>query len=1255
MQKFEERLEHFSQSAADAIDSLMSLVTVPPAAGDAGAAKIMLRRYCELVQRIGQLASESGLSGLQSACALVETNLLLLQDEKRKLNEEESALLESWPMLLFGYLANRADRASSSALVENLSTNWPLTMPDVALDEELDLLMGKGAHISEPETVLPAGQQHPEMEPFDIAQPEQGEIPPAEEPAAEIAQEIAQPSAFDPWPQAKSQFAVSMPPAEAPAAASEPIAEISAVFPESIFTQPISPAPEPVAAEPPLDFPVSIFSEPPVVAPEPVVEEASADIPESLFAEAPAFAHEPAAEEPTVAGNPFGGPPTGVQTIEREMLAILAKELKELDEDFSAGVNAALLGTDDEKLAALANLLDFLERVRMTVESVGLTALAAWFTQVGWQLATLGGVLEEKHRALLLQLPGLLSAYLATPDNEAASSALAAMLTDSAWPSPLSREDISTWQAALGKVELTEGVQLVASRPTLASAQDVTLELPADVNSELLDGLLQELPVQAAAFTSAITNITGGNGGMGDAKQAMRAAHTLKGAANTVGLPGIANLTHHLEDILAALIEAEKLPQGALSRVLIQAADCLETMSEFLLGLGPAPDNSLEVLQQVLDCANRMDREGPESMLAETAAPLPAMQASAPVAGNAERRQATPQPASTDHSIRVPAPLMDELLRLAGETLISNSQLQDHLHSSIVQNEAIRKQHRLFQQILAELEHLVDIRGITSPQLEAEKKGGDFDALEFEHYNELQTIGRRLLEAATDVQELADNAEAQLSALDELLEEQQRLQMANQHALLRTRMVPVSSMVSRLQRSVRQTGRLLDKEVEFVIKGEHTSLDSNLLNDLMDPLMHMLRNAVDHGIENPEARRAAGKPPQGQIELSFAREGNSIVVRCRDDGAGLNYEAIRHIAESKGLIKPGHVHSNDELARMILVPGFSTRDAASQVSGRGVGMDVVYGRVQAMKGMLSLDSRPGHGLMVELRLPATLLSAHVLIIRQREKRLAISTRGIEDIRYVTREQFMEIGTRQFFRDGEKLYSLLKLESMLSMPSDRRAKDRQGFPVLLTRLADGSERAVLVQEIIESREVVMKKFGRYVPQVQGVVGAVILGDGGVAPVIDLVELLVSPVQLMMAAQKAGARSVAYEAPEKTPLRALVVDDSLSARRAVVQVLKDADLEVRTANDGLDAIAILDKWVPDIIISDMEMPRMNGLELTANVRHAERTRHIPVIMVTSRSTAKHRQMSKTAGVSAHIVKPFNDDDLVQQVLELTKKQP
>jgi chemosensory pili system protein ChpA (sensor histidine kinase/response regulator) len=1099
----EEKLQQFGQLAAEAMDELMMLMMDNPAVTeDAGAAGRMLRRYGELARRIGQLACDSGLSGLQSVCSLAETNILLLEGEARALTVDECALLEGWPMLLFGYMSNQADRESSMALMQSLSADWPMTLPEESAAEELERLM---------EQTSP------------------------------------------------------------PAAAADSFADVSSG--------------------------------------------------------------------------------TGTQQVEREMLAILASELEQMGEQFNTGSAVVAPGAPGGQQEALNNYRDFLERLKVTVESVGLSALAALFERLGQQIETMTAGLSAEQQALLQQLPGRLAAYLAAPNDENACAALAALLADAVWPVPAAQDAVSMWQRALGNVQLLESATHAPVRPARAASEDVSLELPNDVNPALLDGLLQELPVQVAAFTAAIARIANGEGNLKDAERAMRAAHTLKGAANTVGVPGIANLTHHLEDILVALIDAGKMPQRALAGVLINAADCLEVMSEFLLAIGPAPGQALEVLQEVLDHANRIDREGVASDELEAATPAwPAPMGSPAGQDSTETRPEDTSPA-VEQSLRVPAPVVEELLRLAGETLISNSQIQEHLNQSIAQAAIIRKQHQLFQQLVTELEELVDIRGVDSPQQEAARRVSGFDALEFEHYSELHTISRRLIEAATDAQEMTGAVEMQLSTLDELLEEQRRLQTANQHAVMRTRMVAVNSVVSRLQRGVRQTGRLLDKQVELTIKGENTTIDSHVLNDLMDPLMHILRNAVDHGIEPADQRAAAGKPPHGRIEMTFAREGNSIAVRCRDDGAGLDYAAIRRIAERKGMLKPEHEHTEDELARLVLMPGFSTRENASQVSGRGVGMDVVYSRVQEMKGMLALSSRTGQGLSVELRLPATLLATHTLIVRQRERRLAISSRGVEDIRYGTRAQIVETGSKLFFQEGERMYSLVGLEELLSMSYDRRAHDKEGFPVLLTRMADGTVSAIMAQEILESREVVMKKFGRYVPRAKGVIGAVMLGDGGVVPVIDLVELLDVPIQRTLAALDEESLAGIEQQEEKHVTRALVVDDSLSARRAMAQVLKDAGYEVRTANDGLDAVSVLEKFVPDIILSDMEMPRMNGIELTANVRHAERTKHVPIIMITSRATEKHRQMSTAAGVNVHIVKPFSDDALLQHVSRLT----
>lgn len=981
----------------------------------------------------------------------------------------------------------------------------------------------------------------------------------------------------------------------------------------------------------------------------------------SMLVEIPVTAEEPAASAAETQAGPAAvettsstepQPPCGVQKVDGEMLDMLAKEFLRMDEQILhdlASIVGPHLSTTDWRVA-LDNYAELLERLGVAAKSIELSALDAVFARLAYTLYATTEEIHPEQYALLKQLSGRVAAYLHMPQDEIAAAGLVALLADPVWIKPVTEDAAQQWVASLVNVEIVKSEKPQLERQTLAGEKDVSLALPDDINPELLDGLLQELPVQTAAFTSAIERLAAGQGSGKDVERAMRAAHTLKGAANTVGVRGIANLTHHIEDILAALSEADAMPGRALANMLTNAGDCLEAMSEALMGMGPAPEQAVEVMQEVLDSANRIDREGISAALDASTVTQRDPAGEPEQIVQQDKPEMHPQQANV---LRVPSPVVDELLRLAGETLISNSQIRERLRVTSLQAGEIKSQLLSFQHLVAELEHLVDVRGVAAPEQEMRAKG-DFDPLEFEHFSELHTVTRRLVEAANDAQQMQAQVNEQLRTLGELLEVQQRLHTDSQHTVIRTRLVPVSSVASRLQRGVRQTSRLLDKQVSLVIRGDNTSIDSNVLNELMDPLMHVLRNAVDHGIETPAVRTAQGKPPGGTIELSFAREGNSIVVRCKDDGAGLDYAAIRRIAENKGLLAdPEREPSPDELARLILVNGFSTREDTTQVSGRGVGMNVVYSRILDMKGRLALNSESGAGLSVELRLPATLLSAHTLVVRHCNKLIAVSSHGVEDIHYITPDQIEQVGSQQFYRAGETLHSLVRLETLVNLPEDRREADRLGFPVLLTRADNGTATGVLVQEVVSDQEVVLKNFGRYVPKITGTVGAVILGDGTVAPVVDLVELLRTPAQRPQRGQyasAAGQTALATVDDDTGALTALVVDDSLSARRAASAVMQDAGYRVRTAIDGLEAVGILQRFIPSVMLVDMEMPRMNGIELTSHVRDSARTKNVPVIMITSRSTEKHRKMCKDAGVDVYLTKPYSDDVLIDHVQRL-----
>lgn len=925
----------------------------------------------------------------------------------------------------------------------------------------------------------------------------------------------------------------------------------------------------------------------------------------------------------------------------QELVDLLRAELAEIIEAREELV-APIVAEGSEPAArrqALEHYAEQAEHIANAAEMVGLAGLHQGVAHIHHNLLVLGeqdpGAIVGA-RPLLEGWPVFVLGYLQTLHDRRASEALVKALQDPQWPTPLQDSQAPALLDLLATPSVATEDEAVP-RQQQAVPEDVSLELAEDVNQELLDSLLRELPAQTEEFSAAIQRLLGG-GFISDVEVAQRIAHTLKGAGNVVGVRGIANLTHQLEDILQALSKHETLPPPALADTLMSAADCLEAMSEALLGVGAPPEDAVDVLQDVLDWANLIDREG-----------VPRGEHSAVTASTPEQAHtntATPRetvPAeSAEAMLRIPASLVDNLLRLAGENIISTGQVQEQVRRTTSRIKTLESQNQLVRQLISELEHLVEIRGISS-QFNRSAADGEFDALEMDQYNELHTVTHRLVEATTDSVELTKSVADRLVDLDAVTVHQERVHRENQEIVLRTRMVPVKTAIPRLQRSVRQAARITGKQVELAVSGAETLMDSEVLNDLMDPLMHMLRNAVDHGIELPEQRVVQGKDAKGSIALEFSRHGDRIVVRCRDDGKGLDYAAIRRVAEHRGLVTPDRVLSEDELGRLILVPGFSTRSEVTQVSGRGIGMDAVHARVLEMKGNLHIGSQTGKGSLVELSLPVTLLAAHALLVRIGGQIFALSNRGVEEILYPGAGELRKMGSETVYQVGDNVYEARTLNSLLKL-ADQRAQDRQAGSVLLIEEESGAKSAILVQEVLDSRDLVVKPLGQYVPNVRGVIGGAILGDGSVTLVLDLPELLHVP---KVAAQASIAGKARVADTTSTLPCILVVDDSLSARRSLAQFVKDVGYEVRTARDGMEAVDIIQGMRPDIILADLEMPRMNGLELTSHVRAQEATRDIPVIMITSRSTEKHRQQAEKAGVSAYMTKPFSEDTLLRHI--------
>lgn len=1258
---------------------------------DRAQAKAALELYCDELRGIADAAVREDAEGLRQVCHQMMRQIDDLRQGEQGVSVATYALLMEWPDVLIGFLANPEDSSGAEALLRHLQDPlWPSSVNSLQATNLIELLRCQSLHAAGSLPDCICGEHAGLEQDFPESDGESQESRSASGMSVTVQSESHDSSATDEVVGSEKAIAqVSeifnraeeegllglqevcmrvMQNVDLVAAADiqpgTPLGDMLESFP-LVAHEYLAARHDPAAADLLADF-LSVE-----LWPEPLAAEereglqcilradqgdplASVSAPDQLaVAAGDAAADELAADDAVLLDEPIDPQP---QTINDELIGMLAEELSGMSSDLgqllpATGVSAPASDAGVEAVEAYADLI---QRLGVAAEAVGLAALRSFLGSVHRRLVTEGrnGLTTRQSNALAL-LPGSILAYLAAPADSSTGEGLLDLLRGDTWAQPPSAAHVATLLLALSMVEICKDRVDVEARQKEALAENVSLALPTDLSQELLDGLLQEMPLQTGEFSACIQRLAAGSGTMKDVDSAKRAAHTLKGAANTVGIKGIANLTHHVEDILVALSKYQILPGSKMAAMLTNAGDCLEAMGEAVMGTGPEPDYALTVLQDVLDWANRIDRDG----VPEDDAP-----ADAPVRGETSPRanpenEAEPAAAQLaqpgEAMIRVPAGLVDELLRLVGETIISTGQVRERLQRLQRQNIAIRAQNGVFLQLATELEELVDLRGAAAG-FGAAREDDEFDPLEFEHYGELHTVSRRLIEAATDTGELSAEVHTELGSLGELVDVQNRLHEESQNAVMRTRMVPVTTIVSRLQRSVRQASRLLDKQVALNVVGADTMIDSNILGELVDPMMHMLRNSVDHGIESPEQRAAAGKDPEGHIELVFSREGNQVVVRCRDDGSGLDLSAVRRTAESRGMLASDQILSDDEMARLILAPGFSTRAESTQMSGRGVGMDVVYSRVLQLKGGLNLNSVPGQGLEIELRLPAMLISTHALLVRSRARVFAVSSYGVQDIRYVTLDQVQKVGGESFFRINEELLPIADLDDLLNLKGERRGDERKGgFPALMVRDDSGAVHAVHVQEIIDSRSLVVKNLGRYVPKPHGVVGATILGDGSVAAVIDIPELMRKPARREAAAELDEVRDVHgdHAAAGSSRLTALVVDDSLSARRATAQFMKDAGYEVRTAIDGLEAVSILDKWRPSLLLVDMEMPRMNGLELTAHVRARPDTAKIPVIMITSRSTEKHRRQAESAGVNVYLTKPFGDDQLLRNISELT----
>jgi len=722
-----------------------------------------------------------------------------------------------------------------------------------------------------------------------------------------------------------------------------------------------------------------------------------------------------------------------------------------------------------------------------------------------------------------------------------------------------------------------------------------------------------------------------------------RDLHTLKGGARMAGLMEIGELGHAMETLLEAVAERHRtLKRGDVS-LLERGFDRLHTMvtrAGERRAIGPS--------QALVDAFNGTatgdaPAASPAPAPASSKAELAPLSAPLPLDAGVEDEETALR--GSQEQVRIRADLLDRLVTYAGEVAIYRARLEQQLGGfRAAMNELAQTNTRLRDQ-LRRLDIETEAQIVARYQREGDTSDTTFDPLELDRFSTLQQLSRALGETASDFGSLQQTLDDQTSQYETLLTQQSRVSSDLQEGLMRTRMVPFDGLVPRLRRVMRQAAQDTGKPVQLQLEGTQGELDRNVLERMVSPLEHMLRNAVAHGLESPEARRKAGKPAEGQVRIAVRREGSEVVLEVGDDGAGLDRAAIRRRAEERGLLQAGAEVADPDLDALILQPGFSTATEVSRLAGRGVGMDVVASEVRQLGGTFDIHSRAGTGTTFILRLPQTLAVTQAAFVRIGETSFAVP---IASVRGVGRISRAEATPGAIYRYGGEDYLLHDLGRLVGQPP-ARAEGQLQMPLLLIRAGE-LRAAVAVDEIIGNREIVVKPVGPQVTSIPGIFGATIMGDGRVVVILD-----VAPLVRRYGAHLAANPDAALHVPEPAPAAravplVMVVDDSVTMRKVTGRVLERHNFEVITAKDGIDAIERMDERVPDLMLLDIEMPRMDGYELATHMKADARLRDVSIMMITSRTGEKHRQRAFEIGVDRYLGKPYQEPELLRHVYEL-----
>ncbi|MBV1913811.1 MAG: response regulator, partial [Pseudomonadales bacterium] len=740
-------------------------------------------------------------------------------------------------------------------------------------------------------------------------------------------------------------------------------------------------------------------------------------------------------------------------------------------------------------------------------------------------------------------------------------------------------------------------------------------------------------------------------------EELLRHLHTLKGGARVTGLDQFASFAHEFESFLTRIIPIPgEFEDSIKTQLLSQLEQLIENVDNLSGTIEPV---SLPVAAPSLpedSVIEQTDRE--DNIFSFSAAQTPLSESDQTEKRADQIKPATPSASPEVHAkkpaktfTRVSTDLLESLVNLAGESSISRARTEQQvgalgntLDEMQITLERLRNQIRQ-----VDIETQTQSLRQKNEFIEIEHDG--FDALEMDQYSGMQQLARSLMESTSDLLDLKESLVNKTRDAETTLLQQSRIHSELQAGLMRTRMVPFSKMVPRIRKGVRQTAAEVNKSVQVTVNNGEVEIDRTILERMIPALEHMLRNAVDHGIESPETRFKKGKPETGTITLDIRRDGGDMLIEVNDDGNGVDIDQLRKKAIAQNLMRANDPLSDQEVLQFILHSGISTAESITQISGRGVGLNVVNSEIKQLGGSIHISSTAGVGTQFIIRLPFTVSVTRALMLRTAGEQFAVPLSAIEGIVRVSPyelQNYYQPDAPNFEYAGQS-YQMCYMGSLLETKHKPNLDGLSApLPVILARSGDRAY-AIQVDAILGSHEIVVKPLGPLFVAVNGFSGATILGDGSVVVILDLSTLIrgysADDIYTEVAENNTDTATVSTET------RVMVVDDSVTVRKVTSRLLRRNGMSVTLAKDGADAIEQLHDAIPDVMLLDIEMPKIDGFEVARVIRHNERWKHLPIIMISSRTGAKHREKAFAIGVNRFLGKPFQEAELLQNISELT----